>query len=592
MAPETRASDNALSYHPSLVEAVVSKSLPKKPYLSTSKIPEYSALPKTTAANAQASENLLPSNPYVTNAGISELSTLQKPSAADSQAFRNLVPRRSTLPNAKISESSTLPKTTAANAQASENLLPSNPYVTNAGISDPSTLQKPSAADAQAFRNHLPRRHQPYEAESSGKPGAKRFSQARNQILSSHEDEIDEDDNIELERLVELEDVIAADESLDINARPTDSKLLLLALLEQCPDFSREALRQFIEEEPEDNKPEAQRHTVSLEKQRFAGFAEKEIQLSGRDIHHLVRNSGSLLAQVGLKLHYPSFTTQYPNDGETADESSPCPRLLLRSGFSVFNAFWMQAYYRREMLNRTRCSPMKKLSPDLLSEHEAFSFWSEKNSAARVFIYFGAENRSRSLLQANLVTFKVSLDNGAAVTVSLETHSQTRRVTRIIVYAYHPEYLYRNPSTEVGKDYDLALGLTAVLGNVKGFRYGHFERRAEWLAKLGIRGRLPGDNALHDAIQILLGERRSSMTSSFDTLPQSILRWVVDDMKISDIDEVIKLVPEGMALVPYIHKRMVTKGGYAKAEKQRAMGLHGTEKARQAKRARPSKLQK
>ena len=94
LAPETRASDNALSYHPSLVEAVVSKSLLKKPYLSTSKIPEYSALPKATAANAQASENLLPSTPYVTNAGISELPTLQKPSAADAQAFRNHLPRR------------------------------------------------------------------------------------------------------------------------------------------------------------------------------------------------------------------------------------------------------------------------------------------------------------------------------------------------------------------------------------------------------------------------------------------------------------------------------------------------------------------
>ena len=33
----------------------------------------------------------------------------------------------------------------------------------------------------------------------------------------------------------------------------------------------------------------------------------------------------------------------------------------------------------------------------------------------------------------------------------------------------------------------LALGLTAVLGNVKEFKYDHFERRAQSLAKLGIR---------------------------------------------------------------------------------------------------------
>ena len=98
----------------------------------------------------------------------------------------------------------------------------------------------------------------------------------------------------------------------------------------------------------------------------------------------------------------------------------------------------------------------------------------------------------------------------AAVTVPLETHSQTRRVTRIIVYAYHPKYLYRNPSTEVGTDYDLALGLTTVLGNVKEFRYGHFERRAEWLAKSGIRGRLPRHSTDVGKQQVLgsVGRRR------------------------------------------------------------------------------------
>ena len=79
------------------------------------------------------------------------------------------------------------------------------------------------------------------------------------------------------------------------------------------------------------------------------------------------------------------------------------------------------------------------------------------------------------------------------------------------------------------------------------------------------------------------------MTSSFDKLPQSFLRWVVDDMELSGVDEVVKLVPEGMTLVACIHKRMVTKGGYAKAEKQRAMWPHGLEKAHQANRANAEK---
>lgn len=76
LAPETRASDDALSYHSSLVEVVASKSLLNKPFLSTSKISDSSALPKTAAANAQAFEDRLLNNLYVFNAEISELFAL------------------------------------------------------------------------------------------------------------------------------------------------------------------------------------------------------------------------------------------------------------------------------------------------------------------------------------------------------------------------------------------------------------------------------------------------------------------------------------------------------------------------------------
>ena len=158
-------------------------------------------------------------------------------------------------------------------------------------------------------------------------------------------------------------------------SRPTDSRLLLLALLEQCPDFFREALRQFIEEGQQDNKPEESVRTALLVS--------------------LLRNSGSLLAQAGLKFHYPSFTTRYPNDGETADESSPCPRLLLQLGFPVFNVFWMQAYYRLEKPNHKRCSPMKKWSPDVVLEHEAFSSWCENHSGS-IYLLRRAESFAKS----------------------------------------------------------------------------------------------------------------------------------------------------------------------------------------------------
>ena len=55
-----------------------------------------------------------------------------------------------------------------------------------------------------------------------------------------------------------------------------------------------------------------------------------------------------------------------------------------------------------------------------------------------------------------------------------------------------------------------------------------------------------------------------------------------------------KLVPVDMSFVQYVHHRMVSRGGYAKAEKERKLGLSipsGLDTIRDANRAKDSKLQ-
>lgn len=73
-------------------------------------------------------------------------------------------------------------------------------------------------------------------------------------------------------------------------------------------------------------------------------------------------------------------------------------------------------------------------------------------------------------------------------------------------------------------EYDFALGLAAKIGGIQGYSFGYFYKRARKLEKLGITGRLLGDNALHDVIQTLLIERLHGKATPFDSVPNSITR--------------------------------------------------------------------
>ena len=370
-----------------------------------------------------------------------------------------------------------------------------------------------------------------------------------------------------------------------------DAPILISQYLKACPSLWSQNLDEFVAGQ-DFISPSQHANMESTLAEHNDEFISKEVSISGRNGHHLIRSSGSLAAPLLIKLHYPSFTTSCPNDGETADHSSPCPRLLMHTGLTSHNAFWMQAYYRRELPEANRKSPMRTWSERLLQIHEDHSQWHEDHSTARFRLLLGAHNRVHDLAKENIVTFTAQFPE--SVTIKSSLHIRNGKIHHIAFYATHPEYLFRNPSRQVSLEYDVCLGLVAALAKIDDFRYGYFLRRAEYLELKGVTGRELGDNALHDAIQLLAKERLGGRLLPLEEIPLSLRNWlsVEHGTTKAELDTLLK---DGHSVVEFCHQKLVSKGGTVKAQLEKGRGLtipSGLDKIRQANREKDSQVQR
>lgn len=365
---------------------------------------------------------------------------------------------------------------------------------------------------------------------------------------------------------------------------------LIPKYLESCPTEWSDALREFVVRKDTFSPSQLSTMASSLSEHN-AKFRLNEVQISSRNEHHLISSSGSLVAPILIKLHYPSFTTSHKDDGETADYSSPCPRLLLNAGFTSGNAFWMQAYYRRELPEASRKSPMRKWSPKLLQIHEEHSDWHEEHSMARFRLLLGSHNRKNDLKKQDTVSFLSKFPEDITIRTSLHVNKGT--IHHITFYTHHPEDLFQNPSRRVSLKYDICLGLVAALADLPGFQYGSFAMRAQYLQQKGITGRALGDNALHDAIQLLATERSEGKLLPLDEIPSSIKNWLVAQG--TSIDELQALPDNQRSIVELCHQKMVSKGGVVKAKLEKSRGMEmpsGLDKIRDANRDKDSQIQR
>ncbi|KAF4549398.1 Hypothetical protein D9617_22g067460 [Elsinoe fawcettii] len=321
----------------------------------------------------------------------------------------------------------------------------------------------------------------------------------------------------------------------------------------------------------------------------FNKFSAIETAISHGEPGHLVAPSGSWDATLIIKLHYPTFSTSNDMHGEVADNSSACPRLLLQAGFDTQNALWIEAHWRRLAAPTKRTSPVRGLPEDLQKCHQDFTKLCESKSQAKVALVLGKANRDAALKELDPVQFSIESDGKAGV-VDVGLVVDGTRITRILVFAYHPEYLFRNPSMETSKTYDYALGLAASIAGIKQFRHGHFSRFAAHLEAKGIRGRQRGDNALHDAIQMI--KHTDNLTApGYGDLSSGMHNWMRRKLDIADEKQMLATMPPSTNAARFVHNAMVTAGGHAKAAKEKAAGREtpsGLDKIRDDNRAKDS----
>jgi hypothetical protein len=92
------------------------------------------------------------------------------------------------------------------------------------------------------------------------------------------------------------------------------------------------------------------------------------------------------------------MTTQHRHNGEIADETNCCIRLLLDSGFNSTNSFWIDTFSRREkrVAGENRGSDWSAKEAYTTEIYDTHLSWSSKLrdiAAAKVELIFGGENR-------------------------------------------------------------------------------------------------------------------------------------------------------------------------------------------------------
>ena len=181
----------------------------------------------------------------------------------------------------------------------------------------------------------------------------------------------------------------------------------------------------------------------------YQDFLEAEVKISGWNPAHIVRPSGSRNARLHLMLHYPTFTTENPDYGETADATNVCINLLLRKGLSAQNAFWYEAYFRRQVAAAVRHHAIAaQFWPEAVRQHhEKFSLFCQQQ-AKTVLVVFGAANRkaisNRYWSEKYTVTeYRVRITATETVVLGV-VRCTDGLIDHLLIFCPHPEWLLHN----------------------------------------------------------------------------------------------------------------------------------------------------
>lgn len=300
----------------------------------------------------------------------------------------------------------------------------------------------------------------------------------------------------------------------------------------------------------------------------FQDFCEKEVALSARPVEDLVRPSGPLFAPVGLKLHYPTFSGTSLQDGEVANSSFACIRILASKGLT--NACWYEAYFRREKFPERPAGstgkrpppPMKGYSAQLSACHLTFSLWCEQQP---IVLLFGEH-----VLKLASNDKRVERINVLNPPIGLLLIRESGRIVRIGIVAPHPQSVLMSVNGRIAdalavvKQMDRAINAAIALCP-KGSEDNqidptYFERLLSHKSpeKANIFNRNPR-TAMIEGLQV---EKQSGVTIEYEDIDSSILGWLQTETGLNDPKATVSAdaQKDGVSCLQIVQRMMTKKG--------------------------------
>lgn len=174
-----------------------------------------------------------------------------------------------------------------------------------------------------------------------------------------------------------------------------------------------------------------------------------KFEAPGQRLEHLVSPAGSSGAMLALVLHFPTFHTRRPNNGDMFDRTNPTITRLAESGFNNENAFWLDQFWRRKqatLKDKKRFQPRKHVEPAVLSHHHEWLYLCLRNSAAKVLVIFGQENEALFKKKWGERLREMPLwgnYKGESLWLLFPEHNDSR-LERVFLFVWHPEHIGRS----------------------------------------------------------------------------------------------------------------------------------------------------
>ncbi|KAL3424898.1 hypothetical protein PVAG01_04179 [Phlyctema vagabunda] len=191
------------------------------------------------------------------------------------------------------------------------------------------------------------------------------------------------------------------------------------------------------------------------------------------------------MAPLLLHLNYPSFTTQRRHNGEVMDQSNPCLRTLMESGFDDQNAMWLDSFCRREYKPKKNGKVAQWVAKDHYSEeiYDMHLSWAEtvrSTSRAKVEVIFGKHSREifTEKMKYRLDILKLWTQPPVEIYVEYEDRGKSRAI-RLILFAKHPEFYLHNWEFKYAAEMDPTLTTAANLAGVE-LNCTFFQQRVDY----------------------------------------------------------------------------------------------------------------